>query len=125
MANAPYDRLPDYPKWLLFYGKKKHLPIQTISRLAQSEYGGSINTWKDRFSYIQNNSLNSKLAKHHQDRDEKFLEFIGLTGDYKAPQKQHQKNRRFCHLTLIQSSQLCEFYQSLKQEQPHLQQHYG
>jgi predicted phosphodiesterase len=91
MSQLTLTSLPDYPTWLMFYGKKKHLPIKKIATLAAKTYGGSISTWRSRFQQIEMNSMSSKLAKHHQDKDARFLEFIGRTADYKAPKKQHAK----------------------------------
>lgn len=89
---TPMHRNPEYPTWSQFYERKKHLPINTIANLATKEHGGSRKTWYDRFTHIQNNSMKSKLAKHHQDQDARFLEFIGKSPDYKQPKKQHLKN---------------------------------
>lgn len=92
MATPNVSQLPDYPKWVMFYGRKKHLSIHTISMLASKEMGGNVQTWKNRFQFIEQNALQSKLSKHHQDRDARFLEFIGRTVEYKQPKKDHAKN---------------------------------
>lgn len=91
MSQPVVSQLPDYPKWVLFYGRKKHLPPHTIATLAARHFGGPVNTWRNRIEFIINNSMKSKLSKHHDDQDTRFLEFIGREAGYKAPKKDHAK----------------------------------
>ncbi len=93
MATPKLQEHKDYTKWLNFYERKKHLNITKLAELAIKEFNStsSKSTWMSRFEHIKQLYDKSKLQQHHENKDKKFLEFIGLSYPYTQKKKNFAK----------------------------------